>query len=130
MGAEQVVQAYKGFLARRDKIVKISLLALGALSLFFAVLIGMLDEGNYWGPLLILIVYSIICLIVVSINKMQSSYRLRMAQFLLAVYCRSENNRYYLKRGVEVRPGFLGKWIEFTAFKEGIQIEEIVQLMR
>jgi hypothetical protein len=32
---------------------------------------------------------------------------------MLALYCRAENNRFYLKHNVEMRPGFLGKWIEF-----------------
>jgi hypothetical protein len=35
------------------------------------------------------------------------------------VVCRAENNRYYLKRGVEVRPGYLAKWIEFNVVREG-----------
>ena len=33
---------------------------------------------------------------------------------MLSVICRAENNRYYLRRGVEIRPGYLAKWIEFT----------------
>jgi len=32
---------------------------------------------------------------------------------LLAVHCRAENNRIYLKNGVEMRPGFLARWVEF-----------------
>jgi hypothetical protein len=32
---------------------------------------------------------------------------------MLALFCRAENNRFYLKNSAEVRPGFLGKWIEF-----------------
>ena len=33
---------------------------------------------------------------------------------MLAIVCRAENNRYYLKRGVELRPGYLARWIEFN----------------
>lgn len=33
---------------------------------------------------------------------------------MLALVCRAENNRIYLKHQVEMRPGFLGKWIEFV----------------
>ena len=54
---------------------------------------------------------------------------MRMTQFLLAIYCRAENNRLYLRKGVEVRPGFLGKWIEFTC-REEPSIDEMVQQMR
>ena len=82
--------------------------------LILAVSIGMSDEGNYWGPALIVILYLICILIVTTALKYRSSYQMRMSQFLLSVFCRSENNRLYLKHGVEVRPGFLGKWIEFT----------------
>ena len=28
--------------------------------------------------------------------------------------CRAENNRYYLRRGIEVRPGYLARWIQFS----------------
>ena len=46
---------------------------------------------------------------------------------MLAVVCRAENNRYYLRRGVEVRPGYLAKWLEFAVIdtssgKDPIQI--------
>lgn len=33
---------------------------------------------------------------------------------MLSVVCRAENNRYYLTRGVELRPGYLARWIEFN----------------
>ena len=32
--------------------------------------------------------------------------------------CRAENNRYYLKKGVEVRPGYLARWIEFQVIDQ------------
>ena len=54
---------------------------------------------------------------------------MRMSQFLLSVFCRAENNRLYLKHGVEVRPGFTGKWIEFTCL-ENNGVEEIIKQMR
>ena len=47
----------------------------------------------------------------------QNKY-LRQAHFMLALFCRSENNRYYLEKNVELRPGFLAKWIEFTIHEE------------
>jgi hypothetical protein len=54
---------------------------------------------------------------------------MRISQFLLSIFCRAENNRLYLKQGVEVRPGFLGKWIEFTCL-EGNETDEIISQMR
>ena len=35
---------------------------------------------------------------------------------MLAIFCRAENNRYYLEKNCYIKPGYLGKWIEFTAF--------------
>jgi hypothetical protein len=29
------------------------------------------------------------------------------------MFCRAENNRYYLNKKVEMRPGFLATWLEF-----------------
>ncbi len=79
-----------------------------------AVTVGMVDSGDYWGPMLFAVGYIVIFLVVTTFFKYRSSYQMRMSQFLLAVFSRAENNRLYLKNGVEVRPGFLGKWIEFT----------------
>lgn len=89
----------------------------------------MLDHGNYWFAVIMIIVYLIIFLIVITIFKYRSSYSMRMTQFLLSVFCRAENNRLYLKHGVEVRPGFTGKWIEFTCL-ENNGTEEIIKQMR
>ena len=116
-------------MSRRNKIVKITLFSCGALALFFAVLVGMLEPGNYWAPMMIVIAYMLIFLIVTTVFKYRSSHMMRMTQFLLAIYCRAENNRFYLRKGIEVRPGFLGKWIEFTIL-ETRSVDEMVQQMR
>lgn len=79
--------------------------------------------------MLIVIVYLLAFLIVVTIFKYRSSYQMRMSQFLLSVYCRAENNRLYLKHGVEIRPGFTGKWIEFACLETNV-VDEIIQMMR
>jgi hypothetical protein len=46
-------------------------------------------------------------------SKRRSNKHLKVAHFILAIYCRAENNRVYDKRNVKLRPGYLGKWIEF-----------------
>lgn len=61
---------------------------------------------------LIIVLYVCICFAIYFFIRYKSSQALRHSQFLLAVLCRAENNRLYLKHGVELRPGFLGKWIE------------------
>lgn len=45
-------------------------------------------------------------------NKQMSAYY-RMAHFVLAVFCRAENNRLYLQHGIEMRPGYNALWITF-----------------
>jgi hypothetical protein len=127
--ATELIQDYRGVLAKRGKIIKIILFTMGAILLFLAVLIGMMDQGNYWAPMLLIIFYLLTFLMIVTINKYRSSNKMRMSQFLLSVFCRAENNRLYLKQGVEVRPGFLGKWIEFTSL-ENNEVDSIVTQMR
>ena len=85
--------------------------------------------GNYWAPMIVVIIYLLCFLIVVTIFKYRSSYQMRMSQFLLSVFCRAENNRLYLKHGVEVRPGFTGKWIEFACLESNV-VDEIIRTMR
>lgn len=47
-------------------------------------------------------------------TRRRSTRYLRLAHFVLAVYLRAENNRYYERKHVMVRPGYLAKWIEFS----------------
>jgi len=47
---------------------------------------------------------------------------------VLSVVCRAENNRYYLKRGVEIRPGYLARWVEFNVLDSTDQRAIIRQL--
>lgn len=47
---------------------------------------------------------------------------------MLSVVCRAENNRYYLKRGVEIRPGYLARWVEFNVLDSTDQRVIIRQL--
>ena len=78
---------------------------------------------------LIIVVYLAACYGITLYFKYRSSYEYRMSQFLLAVFCRVENNRLYLRNGIEMRPGFLGKWIEFASLDVG-EFEDIILFMR
>lgn len=68
---------------------------------------------SFFMPTFLVVLYIIIYIVTSIVVKYFSSYQLRMSQFLVSVLCRAENNKFYLKNGVEVRPGFLGSWIEF-----------------
>ena len=89
------------------------LAVLAAILLLLAIVVGMNDEG-YVVPALIVILYLGIYMALNMLIRYRSSYQLRMSQFLLSVLCRAENNKIYLRNGVEVRPGYLGAWIEFS----------------
>ena len=52
------------------------------------------------------------------------------AQFLLAVFCRAENNNLYLKCQVELRPGYLAKWIEINFIPLDNETPDILSYMR
>lgn len=127
--ASELIEPYRGQLAKRNKIIKIALALAALADLIMAISIGMSMGGNYWAPMLVVVVYLLIFLIIITIFKYRSSYQMRMSQFLLSVYCRAENNRLYLKHGVEVRPGFTGKWIEFACLETNV-VDEIIQMMR
>ena len=120
---------YRGALAKRNKITKLALLGAFVVVVIIAIVVGMLDEGNYWAPLLIIVFYLICFMIVTTIMKYRSSYHMRISQFLLSVFCRAENNRLYLKHGVEMRPGFLAKWVEFTCL-DNSTTDEMIRNMR
>jgi len=111
--ATDIVNDYRGALGRRNKIVQIAIFVAGLAMLFSSVIIGYTRDDDYWWPMFLVIVYLFSVLIVITIFKYRSSYKMRMSQFLLSIFCRAENNRLYLRHGVEIRPGFLGKWIEF-----------------
>ena len=48
---------------------------------------------------------------------------------MVAVLCRVENNKKYLKKGVEVRPGYLASWLEFRINKS-TDLTKVIEDMR
>lgn len=73
---------------------------------------GILLSWTY--SLLYISLYFVMVAVVMVSLKIASNKYLRQAHFSLALFCRSENNRFYLERRVELRPGFLGKWLEIV----------------
>ena len=124
-----MVNNYRGRIATRDRKIVWILIGLGIFALILAVIVGMLlqdtDKSPWFLTAFIIVVYLAACYGVNLYFKYRSSYEYRMAQFLLAVFCRVENNRLYLRNGIEMRPGFLGKWIEFASLDVG-EYEDII----
>jgi hypothetical protein len=75
-----------------------------------AIVIGLEAESWLWCAFVIAM-YIFVVIVTVYFMKYAYNKALRQSNFLLAVFCRAENNRYYLNLGLELRPGFLGKWI-------------------
>jgi hypothetical protein len=48
---------------------------------------------------------------------------------MLSLVCRCENNRVFLHRNLEMRPGFLGKWVEFITHEPDLTPEQLLERM-
>ena len=114
MRASFYQQPYRGHVSKLDKIN----LAIVVGGLFFTIALSMsIGISIHWSiSLAFILAYFIYSAISIILTKRLSNRYLRQAHFMLAVYCRSENNRLFLKRNVEMRPGFLGKWIEYIIY--------------
>ena len=55
---------------------------------------------------------------------------LKQGHFILALVCRCENNRVFLHHNVEMRPGYLGKFLEFHFHDEALGPEKILEVMK
>ena len=77
--ATDLIKPYRGKIAFRNKIVKLSMVAAGLLTLFLAVMIGMMNSGNYLTPMVIVVIYLVTFVTLVTIFKYRSSYAMRMS---------------------------------------------------
>lgn len=109
--ATQLLQPYRGFIATIE-IVKTILVVLGLLLFcILAIVIGW-SSANWLWCAFVIVLYIAITITAVYFTKYLYNAKLWQSNFLLSVFCRAENNRHYLVLGLELRPGFLGKWIE------------------
>jgi hypothetical protein len=120
--ASAALEPFHGVMSKKFKIKYLIVAVAFVVFLGLALLAGLVPTMNedpnnkaarwFW-PLFIMIVF-IIGFFVLSwyLNRQMSAYY-RMAHFVLAVFCRAENNRLYLKHGIEVRPGYNALWLTF-----------------
>ena len=87
-----------------------------ALSTVATVVFGFMSNEWFWAFALLLVAVIVIW-IVISVIKESINEGYRATHFLLAVACRAHNNKDFLVNGVELRPGFLGKFIEVNALQ-------------
>jgi hypothetical protein len=109
--ASKMLLKYRSRIARLERI-NMTILILG----FIFTVAGSIVGGTlyHWVTSLILMfAYFMIASISYFIFKSMQNRQLRQGHFVLAMFCRAENNRFYLSKNVEMRPGFLASWIEF-----------------
>ena len=126
--ASELIQGYRGRLAKRERIKNISVVS--ALILVFVICIIIGTTSNAWVAVTVIVILFIVGVIIAHYAiKYRASIIHRQSHFLLAVFCRAENNRLYLKKGVELRPGYLGKWIEINIIDQDAH-PDIVSYLR
>lgn len=129
------MQPFHGIASRR---LRLKWLVLGSLFVVFvilAILVGLVpaikgtkkQDGTLWFySLLIMAIYFAGAFTAnYCVNKYLSRFY-RFGHFALSVICRAENNRLYLKHGIEMRPGFNGLWVSFEIYKD-LNINEYIE---
>lgn len=109
--ATELMKPYRGWIATME-IVKIILAVVGLIiACIVAVGVGWSQFG-WVGCAVTILVYMTLAILTMYFIKYAYNAKLWQSNFLLAIFCRAENNRHYLNLGLELRPGFLAKWIE------------------
>ena len=132
---------FHGVIAKRQKMKYMIFLGSFILTLILALCVGLIpalkkpegqkrNNGGWFWPFFILVIYFIGVFVANSYLNKQLSYYYRMGHFMLAVFCRVENNRFYLKRGFELRPGYNGMWIEFSRYPTDIDPAKYIQFAK
>jgi len=92
------------------------ILTLVVLCLITAITVAASTQNWLW-TIFSIAIYVVCGSVASSILKEDINSGLRKVHFLLAVACRAHNNRVFLQHGIELRPGFHGKWLEMNAIK-------------
>ena len=108
-----MMKNYKGKILMYDMMGYATILLGLLIILLLGVATSNSERGNWGNMVLYILLYFIFVPIIYKVSQCFQNKYLRQAHFVLSVVCRAENNRYYLKRGVEVRPGYLARWVEF-----------------
>ena len=115
---------YRGKLASYEIFKNIS----GSVLLIVVIVVGIaigLSTENWLYCALIIAAFIVAFLLTIYFSKIAYHKKLRQSHFLLSVFCRAENNRHYLNLGLELRPGYLGKWIQLSVINIGDHTDAI-----
>jgi len=100
-------------MAKLNRLQSYLMTAFTVIILVIVCALGITLENWLW-VLVTLIVYGFIVSLIIFIRKSKSALDLQIAHLQLSLFLRAENNRYYLRNGIELRPGYLAKWIQVT----------------
>lgn len=111
--ASLLLKEYRGKIGKKERIRILVLFVMAVVMLIIAIPVSVVKE-NFTLLVVFIVLWFFALFSSTYYFKLLSSEVLRQSQFILAVHCRGENNRLYLRRGVELRPGYLAKWIQIT----------------
>jgi len=111
-GAENVLLKFRGSVINSDMCFLIWFLISFVFILGGGMAMGALI--SYIITIIISSVYAVILIIVYFCLKRRNLKLLIYGHLALAIYCRCENNRLYLRKKILMRPGYMAKWIEFN----------------
>eukprot|EP01022_Parablepharisma_sp_SALTPOND_P017857 TRINITY_DN28_c1_g1_i1.p1 TRINITY_DN28_c1_g1~~TRINITY_DN28_c1_g1_i1.p1 ORF type:complete len:752 (+),score=71.00 TRINITY_DN28_c1_g1_i1:8417-10672(+) len=111
--ASMLLRPFRGTVARSNFILLLVLTIGLLLVVISSILLGIYVSWDI--TIGLLVVYLVGTGVYAVIMKKKGNRMLLYAHIALALYAKSETNRLYSKHGIKVRPGFLAKWIEFTA---------------
>jgi hypothetical protein len=110
----ELLKPYRGKILMYDAIGYTTICVGLLLIILLGIATSNASSGNWGNMVLYILLYFIFVPIILKVSQCFQCRYLRKAHFTLAVVCRAENNRYYLKRDVEIRPGYLARWVEFS----------------
>lgn len=111
--ASEIVLQTKGKIARLHRIQNYILSFFVVVLLVISVSVGISLQSWFWG-LILLGIYGILVSGFLYFRKSKTAKPFRTAHVALSLFLRAENNRCYMRNGVELRPGYLAKWIEIS----------------
>lgn len=108
--ADEYIKPFRSKVVNLNKCNIINILVSLIVCIIISMLVGMISHWAY--SIIFIFVFFIYVFIQYKILKLKMNKPIRQTHFMLALFCRAENNRFYMKKHVELRPGYLGKWME------------------
>lgn len=119
--ANKVIQDSRGEIIKLERINMGAILG-GAALFVLLTFISVAAQKKWWSFLIIYLILYVVGVVTLNGHVQRKVVtHLRKAHFMLALFCRSENNRLYLSKFCEVRPGYTAKFIVFNAHPVDIE---------